>query len=111
MKTPQGLLAAASPRPCPWCGAEPSVVQVSDDPAFAQVQIVCDDNEQCEMSPSLARYGRDAAIAAWNQRSPEYAALLECEQLLRRPTSDSLMRDRAEVVLAAVDKAREEAGT
>ena len=38
-------------------------------------------------------------------------ALLECEQLLRRPTSDSLMRDRAEVVLAAVDKARKEEAT
>ena len=35
-------------------------------------------------------------------------ALLECEQLLRRPTSDGLMRDRAEVVLAAVDAARKE---
>jgi len=41
----------------------------------------------------------------------EHAALLACEQLLRRPTSDSLMRDRAEVVLAAVDKARKEEAT
>ena len=112
MKTPQELLAAASPRPCPWCGAEPSVVQVSDDPAFVQVQIVCDDNEQCEMSPSLARYGRDAAIAAWNQRSPEYAALVECDRLLRRLDTRVVgeygkmaVRD----ALAAVDKAREEA--
>lgn len=34
--------------------------------------------------------------------------LLECEQLLRRPTSDGLMRDRAEAVLAALDAARKE---
>ena len=107
MKTPQGLLAAASPRPCPWCGFVPNVVQATN--ASDWYLVTCDRNDLCEMMPSLERETVREAIEAWNQRSPEYAALLECEQLLRRPTSDSLMRDRAEVVLAAVDKARKEA--
>ena len=109
MKTQEELLAAASPRPCPWCGFVPNVVQATN--ASDWYLVTCDRNDLCEMMPSLERETVREAIAAWNQRSPEYAALVECDRLLRRLDTRVVgeygkmaVRD----ALAAVDKARED---
>jgi hypothetical protein len=51
--------------PCPFCNERPRVVQASNASEWWIVDCV---SKTCEVTPTLERQGRQAAIDAWNKR-------------------------------------------
>jgi hypothetical protein len=57
-------------RPCPFCGAAPTVTLWED-----AISIACSSShERCPANPDVSGYDRDAAIAAWNRRPRTFTA-------------------------------------
>jgi len=64
-------------KPCPFCGVVPFARILSyKDRTFE----VCCQNPKCCMAITGPRPTRDAAIAAWNRRTPETGANEPCKK-------------------------------
>jgi hypothetical protein len=56
---------AVAPKPCPFCGEDPSVDKVGDGDLATMIQCVADD---C-VGPHVSYYGDGVALALWNRRA------------------------------------------
>lgn len=71
-----GCLAARNPQivvvgdltPCPFCGDRSSLTDIDDGKSPVLWRVECDDDQDCGAQGPV-RADREAAIAAWNQRT------------------------------------------
>jgi hypothetical protein len=66
MLTKPVVLAAGEAKPCPWCGAQPSIQPWHG--GRPTKKMICCDNPDCAVSPLVAGETRREALVRWNTR-------------------------------------------